>query len=460
MKNAFHQNVGLVFLVCVALTWSPAGVAHENEIGVTVTPPKSERLANLPGYIVTAVTVSYAPAGKSPRHRHAGSVLAFVLTGAIRSENSATGPTKIFRAGESFFEPAGSQHLVSENASQTEPASMLAIFIAQEGAQLTTFTSDPASYRSTNGLAREIFETMLKAHGVQNGYRPVHAKGIVCVGSFTPTTQASLLSKAEHFTKPTTPVKVRFSEGSPDPYVTDNSAGAGPRGMATRFFLSDGNETDVVAMSHNGFVVGNGEEFLVLQKAIVTTDEAKPHPWPIEDFLSAHSVARKFVEDNATIPASFATEAFFANHSFTFEKSDGTKQIARYKLIPSAGVHHLTSDEAKGKPSDFLVQELKERLEVAPIRFSLIAQIPNPGDSTGDPSIVWPEDRRTIELGTITLTSVDADNESNERALAFDPTNLAEGIELADDPMPTLRSQVYALSVEHRSKTHRPSEGR
>src|SRR4051812_32165894 len=106
MNKSFHQNIGPVFLVCVALTSSPAGLAHETESGVTVTPVASERLANLPGYIVTAVTVSYAPGGKSPRHRHAGSVLAFVLTGAIRSENSATGPAKIFRAGESFFEPA------------------------------------------------------------------------------------------------------------------------------------------------------------------------------------------------------------------------------------------------------------------------------------------------------------------------------------------------------------------
>ena len=99
----------------------------------------SAPLPNVPGSSVTAVLVSYAPGGRSPAHHHAGSVMAFVLTGAIRSENSATGPARVYHAGESFFEPPGSEHLVSENASATEPASLLAVFVADDGAELTHF---------------------------------------------------------------------------------------------------------------------------------------------------------------------------------------------------------------------------------------------------------------------------------------------------------------------------------
>ena len=88
---------------------------------------------------MTAVVVNYAPGGKSARHHHSGSVFAYVLSGEIRSENSATGPARVYKAGESFFEPPGSEHLVSENASATEPASLLAVFVADDGAQLTTF---------------------------------------------------------------------------------------------------------------------------------------------------------------------------------------------------------------------------------------------------------------------------------------------------------------------------------
>lgn len=94
-------------------------------------------LPNVPGKAITAIVVNYAPGGKSPAHQHAGSVLAYVLSGTIRSENSATGPARDYKAGETFFEPPDSTHLVSENASQTEPASLLAIFVADAGAQLT-----------------------------------------------------------------------------------------------------------------------------------------------------------------------------------------------------------------------------------------------------------------------------------------------------------------------------------
>ena len=100
---------------------------------------RTEKLANVPGQTLTVVTVNYPPGGKSRRHNHAGSVYAYVLSGAVRSENSATGPGKVYKAGESFFEPPGSTHLISENASATKPASLLAVFIADDGAQLTTF---------------------------------------------------------------------------------------------------------------------------------------------------------------------------------------------------------------------------------------------------------------------------------------------------------------------------------
>jgi len=109
--------------------------AHEND--ARTGPAFSAKLPNVPGKSITGIVVHYAPGGRTPEHHHAGSVMAYVLSGAIRSENSATGPARVYRAGESFFEPPGSVHLVSANASETEPASLLAIFIADDDAQLT-----------------------------------------------------------------------------------------------------------------------------------------------------------------------------------------------------------------------------------------------------------------------------------------------------------------------------------
>jgi len=125
--------------VAAVFALAGCGVSMAHAEGDKVTPVRAEKLPNVPGKSLTAVVVNYAPGGKSISHHHAGSVFVYVLSGAIRSENSATGPAKVYQAGETFFEPPGSEHLVSENASATEPASLLAVFVADDGAQLTVF---------------------------------------------------------------------------------------------------------------------------------------------------------------------------------------------------------------------------------------------------------------------------------------------------------------------------------
>jgi quercetin dioxygenase-like cupin family protein len=130
--------VGAVLVVVSALVAVATSGAQGQEGGVEV-PVRVEKLANAPGKTLTVVTVNFATGAKSGAHHAGNSVFASVLSGAIRSENSATGPVRVYKAGESFFEPPRSRHLVSENASTTEPASVLAVFVADDGAQLTTF---------------------------------------------------------------------------------------------------------------------------------------------------------------------------------------------------------------------------------------------------------------------------------------------------------------------------------
>jgi quercetin dioxygenase-like cupin family protein len=104
----------------------------------TVEPIGSYALPNVPGKRVTVVRVFYGPGGFTRAHRHAGSVTAYITRGEIRSQLGG-GPLETFKAGQSFFEPPGATHLVSANASNTEPAELIAVFVADEGAQLTTF---------------------------------------------------------------------------------------------------------------------------------------------------------------------------------------------------------------------------------------------------------------------------------------------------------------------------------
>jgi quercetin dioxygenase-like cupin family protein len=98
----------------------------------------SYALPNVPGKRVTIVRVTYGPGGFTRPHRHAGSVTAYVTKGEIRSQLGG-GPLETFTVGQSFFEPPGATHLVSANASNTEPAELIAVFVADEGAQLTTY---------------------------------------------------------------------------------------------------------------------------------------------------------------------------------------------------------------------------------------------------------------------------------------------------------------------------------
>jgi quercetin dioxygenase-like cupin family protein len=104
----------------------------------TVEPIASYALPNVPGKRITIVRVFYGPGGFTRAHRHAGSVTAYISKGEIRSQ-LAGGPVETFKVGQSFFEPPGATHLVSANASNTEPAELIAVFVADEGAQLTTF---------------------------------------------------------------------------------------------------------------------------------------------------------------------------------------------------------------------------------------------------------------------------------------------------------------------------------
>jgi len=130
------------FALAAALFGVPRLFAADEVKPVQAKPVFSEKLPNVPGKTITGVLVRYAPGAKSPSHAHAGSVYAYVLSGKVRSENSATGPAKVYEAGEGFFEPPGSTHTVSENASDTEPASLLAIFVADDGVQLTRGSAD------------------------------------------------------------------------------------------------------------------------------------------------------------------------------------------------------------------------------------------------------------------------------------------------------------------------------
>jgi quercetin dioxygenase-like cupin family protein len=123
-----------------AVAVAPLCASSEADRGALdkVEPIGSYALPNVPGKRFTIVRVFYGPGGFTRPHRHSGSVTAYITKGEIRSQLGG-GPLETFKVGQSFFEPPGSTHVVSANASNTEPAELIAVFVADEGAQLTTF---------------------------------------------------------------------------------------------------------------------------------------------------------------------------------------------------------------------------------------------------------------------------------------------------------------------------------
>ena len=113
-------------LTAIALGVSP-GLAQNLE---QVKPVFEHIIPNAQGKSMIAVIVSYPPGGKSAAHHHAQSafIYAYVLSGAIRSQVGDE-PAKVYRVGEGFYEVPGSYHRISENASDKEPASLLAVFV-------------------------------------------------------------------------------------------------------------------------------------------------------------------------------------------------------------------------------------------------------------------------------------------------------------------------------------------
>src|SRR5215470_13281695 len=199
------------------------------------------------------------------------------------------------------------------------------------------------------------------AGGVHAGFRPAHAKGLMCAGTFNPARAAAGLTRAPHAARPSTPVTVRYSDSTGLPTVPDNDpARSGPRGIAVRFHLAEHVHTDIVAHSTNGFPVRTGEGFLEFLRAAAAAGAGKPEA--LGAFLAAHPNARRFAEAPRPIPTSFTREAFFAVTSFQFTNTQGVSRHGRFRIRPEAGTEYLSNDQAAARSADFLFDEIGPRL--------------------------------------------------------------------------------------------------
>nr|WP_298721116.1 cupin domain-containing protein [uncultured Steroidobacter sp.] len=136
------MRTGLLGSILSALVLGAAPARAETE--EQVTPVFRHSLPNVEGKSMMAVVVAYPPGAKSPAHHHAPSafVYAYVLSGAIRSQVDDQ-PARVYQVGEGFYEVPGSHHRISENASDKEPASLLAVFVVDSKDEPLTIPERP-----------------------------------------------------------------------------------------------------------------------------------------------------------------------------------------------------------------------------------------------------------------------------------------------------------------------------
>jgi len=295
----------------------------------------------------------------------------------------------------------------------------------------------------------QIVDALNGVFGKHPGARAIHAKGVVFEGDFTPNPSAATLSRAPHLQKTPISVTVRFSDFAGIPAVPDNDPLASPRGLAVRFHLPDGSTSDIVAHSFNGFPSATAEDFRDLVIALGHSGADVAKPTPLDTYLSTHPAAKNFLTAPKPAPVSYATLPYFGVNTFKFTNASGHATNGRYQFLPVSGAHYLSEEQAKNAPADYLRDELRARLEQGPARFKLVVQIAGQADKLDDPSITWPDTRRTVELGEIAISRSVADNDAANNTLLFMPNALPDGIAAAD-PMIAARASAYAESYRRR----------
>jgi catalase len=304
-----------------------------------------------------------------------------------------------------------------------------------------------------NELAEQAVEAINEVSGRFDDHRAAHAKGTLCEGTFTPTPQAAELSSAAHFEGDSVRVTARLSNGSGNPHAPDGERTEG-RGLAIKFYLPDGTTTDIVSLTLPCFFVRNPADFVEFVRARKPDPETgQPDMEKIGAFLGEHpetGAALQQILPALVPPRSYANCAFNSIHSLRLGE-----RWARYRIEPEAGVENVPEEEIDALDADYLQADIRERLDRGPVRWRLLARLAEEGDATDDPTVPWPEERESVELGTIELTGLDTSREKDGDVLVFDPTRVTAGIELSDDEILRFRPDAYAVSVFRRTGVKR-----
>lgn len=298
-------------------------------------------------------------------------------------------------------------------------------------------------------MPADLVDALNGIFGQHEGKRGSHAKGICALGEYRPTSDAAQLSIAPHFNNNgPVPVTIRYSMGGGNPAISDKTNTV--RGMALRFELPEYEITDMVLISAPLFFARTQEQALEFLRARARDpDTGKPDPDKVTAFSKANPETTRqgaWLNDNP-FPDSYLTTPFFGVNAFRFTNSDGESVYGRWHVKPAGGVVGIAGAELEALPDDFLMHDLEQRLEEGSSDYEFHVQIAEAGDPITDPTELWPDSRKMIHVGTLTMTEATGQDCDD---MMFNPVALPDGIEPSDDPILHIRAPVYAESFIRR----------
>ena len=291
--------------------------------------------------------------------------------------------------------------------------------------------------------------------GVHPGFRRNHAKGVCATGTFASTGQAASLSKAAVFKPGTMPVVARFSFGGGMPFVPDKPEAV--RAFALRFLPNGGEEWRTGMINLPVFLVNSARGFYDSLLATAPDPKTgKPDPAKVQAFMAAHPETKASLPliKARVISAGFDDATYNALDAFRFVAADGTSTPVRWSVVPSqAG----TAADTQTHGPNYLFEALGGAIRQHPLQWHLMVTVGQPGDPTRDPTLPWPDTRRKIDAGTVTIDALHSEDEDGRcTSVNYDPIILPDGIEPSDDPILSARSAAYAKSFTLRSGETKP----
>lgn len=317
---------------------------------------------------------------------------------------------------------------------------------------LSTLIGSNAVYADeTTPVSEQLVNTLTQlAGGPHKGYRANHAKGIMIEGQFTPSPEAKTLSIADHLQGANTTVLARYSDATGVPTIPDANGNSFPKGLAIRFQFANGQYTDLVTISVPTFPVSTPEDFLAMLNAVAASSSSQSKPSPIETFLANHPTALTWVNMAKPAPVSLANLPFFGINAFKFTNATGETHYGRYEIKPVKGERYLIDSERGKAANDYLMDGIQTELLQHPVEYDITVQIAEAGDTTTDPTVRWPDNRKRVKLGRLTFHRTIENSLLTEKKIMFNPLTLPNGIEASDDPILKIRPSAYAVSYGRR----------